>query len=124
MNTMYGTTTRAMNFLPYKRIADHFELLMTPSYVYRPYKIIHPFFRGTGFEKVLARTDSTFSEIIFLEAEPIIMGNDNKNAAVAAQRGDAKIIVFGHNNLFTEGIYSTPEGMRFIEKTFDWLFSQ
>lgn len=113
-----GYDKKPLERLPYYRIARNFDLLLTASYARRPYKIVHPFFKVRGFEGVVK---GTFSEIVYTNAEPILVGKANKAAAVAASRGDAKIIIYAHNGLLTEKFSKTPEGLKFITKTFEWL---
>ena len=106
--------------LPYGVIAKNFDLLLTPKYVGQPLQIKNPDFYVKGFERI---PGATFSEILYTDADPILVGKNNKAAAVAVQRENAKLIMYSHNNLLTEKISSLPEGLEFTQKVFDWLLT-
>ena len=73
-----------------------------------------------GFERI---PGAAFSEILYTDADPILVGKNNKAAAVAVRRENAKLIMYSHNNLLTKKISSLPEGLEFTQKVFDWLLT-
>jgi hypothetical protein len=106
--------------LPYGKIARNFDILLTPAYVRQPLLIENSDFYVKGFDKILG---GTFSEILYTDADPILVGENNRAAAVAARRENAKLIIYSHNNLLTEKLSSHPEGLEFTQKIFDWLLT-
>ena len=93
---------------------------MTSSYVGQPLRIKNSDFYVEKIEEI---TGATFSEIIYTDAVPVLVGKNNKAAAVTVQREKAKLFMYSHNNLLTEKISSLPEGLEFTQKVFDWLLA-
>jgi hypothetical protein len=109
---------KGVEHLPYYRIAENFDLHMTAEYVNPPLRIVNPRFKVEGLGKEIS---GTFSNIIYKEADPILVGSDGKTAAVAAKKGNARIIVWAQNNLLSREFSLKPEGRQFIKRIFDWL---
>lgn len=58
------------------------------------------------------------------EATPILVGSDGKAAAVAAELGKARIIVWGQDNLLSAEAAGRPGAVEFVGEALQWLFSE
>jgi len=109
---------KPLDRLPYQFIAQSYGLLLTADYVAPPLRAVDPVFP-------LGRSEwsGTFSNIIYTgQARPILAGSDGRTAAVAAEKGGSKIIVWAQNNLLNSDFSSRPAGKLFLERIFGWLF--
>ena len=115
-----GYEKKPLELLPHHMIAKNFDVLLTSSYVGRPLTMVHPDFLVEHFDQI---TIGTFSEIIYQDAQPILVGRNDKAAAVAVEREDARLVVYSHNSLLTDKVSAKPEGLQFTRKVFDWLLN-
>jgi len=107
--------------LPYARIAKQFRINMESAYVDPPLRLPHPFFRVAKPEAVL---QGTFSLVDFPPGSgvaPIVVGANGSPAAVTASKEEARIIVWGQNNLLSGKVTSPEMVGEFVGKLVDWL---
>jgi hypothetical protein len=103
--------------LPYNRIAGHFGLALTDKNAVRPFHLADPALKVEGVAKDLS---GEFSTILYDRARLILIDAHDQAAAVAAQKGQARIVVWGQNNLLGEFSFRS-RNRRFIQKLFNWL---
>lgn len=106
--------------LPYDVIGREFGLSMDTAYVKRPLKAAHPKWGFGGFE---GRIEGTFSAIICTStnATPILVGSDGKAAAVAATKGNARIVLWAQDNLLGAKTTANPNARKGIVQMLNWL---
>lgn len=105
--------------LPYNQIANEFGLKITDVYAERPFRIVD---QKWYVKDIADDFPGVFSSIDYEDAIAVVVGKDDKAACVAAQKGNARIIVWGQNNLLTEEFSFSEKGLKFITKVFNWLF--
>jgi hypothetical protein len=112
--------------LPYRRIAEQFGLKVETEYAKPPLKTGRPPFKADGVGDIL-QLQGTYSVIGYPPksgATPILVGSDGKAAAVAAELGKARIIVWGQDNLLSAEAAGRPGAVAFVGQAVKWLFSE
>jgi hypothetical protein len=109
---------KGLERLSYNQIAKNFALILTADYVAAPLKIVDPRFKVPGAEKEL---QGVFSGILYEKAKPILLGSDGRAAAVAAERGQARIIIWAQDNLLKKSFLEKPKGRELVRRIFNWL---
>jgi hypothetical protein len=112
--------------LPYRRIAAQFGLIVETEYAKPPLKTGLPPFKADGVGDIL-QLQGTYSVIGYPPgsgATPILVGSDGKAAAVAAELGKARIIVWGQDNLLSAEAAGRPGAMEFAGQAVQWLLSE
>lgn len=109
---------KGLERLIYNQIAGNFDLILTADYITAPFKVVNPKFKVPGIEKEM---QGVFSGILFDKADPILVGSGGKAAAVAAKRGEAKIIVWAQDNLLKKAFLENPKGREFARRIINWL---
>lgn len=106
--------------LPYNIIAREFGLGMDTSCVKAPMRVVHPGFDFGGFQKEI---EGSFSSISFnpANATPILAGSDGKVAAIAATSGNARLVLWAHDNLIAEKTVQNPKGRKVVVQMVNWL---
>jgi hypothetical protein len=109
--------------LPHYQIAKMFNLELKADNVATPLKMLSSYFYVSGLDLDKLGGLAIFSSTSYEAATPIMIGSDNKAAAVAAREGEARIIVWGHNSLglMDSPVFQTPAGREFISRLIDWL---
>jgi uncharacterized membrane protein len=114
---------KPLDRLPYARIARNFGLLVETQYVKPPMKIVHPDFKVSNPEEIL---NGTFSRTEYQRdstAVPIVEDKNGNASVVAATRGNARIIVWGQNNLLSKKLEANSGAGEFVAKAVDWLLA-
>jgi len=115
---------KPLDRLPYARIARDFGLQMSSQYVSPPMKTVHPDFKVSNPDEIL---NGTFSRIEYQRnsfAFPIVEDENGYASVVAATRGNARIIVWGQNNLLSKKNANKKGAQEFVSKALDWLFAE
>ena len=112
---------KPLDRLPYARIARDFGLQMSSQYLKPPMKTVHPDFKVSNPDEIL---NGTFSRIEYQRnsfAFPIVEDENGYASVVAASRGNARIIVWGQNNLLSNKLEAKKGAAEFVTKAVDWL---
>ena len=115
---------KPLDRLPYARIARDFGLKMSSQYVKPPMKTVHPDFKVSNPDEIL---NGTFSRIEYQRNSfsfPIVEDQNGYASVVAATRGNARIIVWGQNNLLSNKLEAKRGAAEFVTKAVDWLLSE
>jgi len=106
--------------LPYDIIVREFGLVMDSSYVKPPLRNVHPKF---DFGDFLNKKHGTYSAIghVSENAVPILVGGDGQTAAVAATKGEARVILWAQDNLLKKQTVSDPAARKAIIQMINWL---
>jgi hypothetical protein len=115
----YSYDKKGIEDSPYYQIAKKYGLVLTGDSVSPPLVINDQQFSARGIEKDLG---GTFSKIIYEAGEPLLAGSDKKAAAVFAQKGGSKIILWGHNNILSAGFLKKQENQDYLLHLFDRLW--
>jgi hypothetical protein len=114
---------KPLDRLPYARIARNFGLLMDTKHVKQPMKVVHPDFNVSNPDEILQGTFSRTEYQRDSTAMPIVEGKNGNAAVVAATRGNARIIVWGQNNLLSKKLEGKSSAGEFVAKAVDWLLN-
>ncbi|TFG50901.1 MAG: hypothetical protein E4H37_08685 [Gemmatimonadales bacterium] len=114
---------KPLHQLPYRRIAEQFELEMEAGYVNAPLTIEHADFGVEGADELLRGAFSAIDYQPQSGAFPIVVGNSGNAGSVAAQKGNARIIVWGQNNLLSSEAAGRPGAVEFVGKAVNWLLA-
>ncbi|MBF0161292.1 MAG: hypothetical protein HQL88_03300, partial [Magnetococcales bacterium] len=113
---------KSLDRLGFNRIASRFGMLLNGDSVPAPF-LLGPLFgrgpiplsapvQGAAFSHVLGRTTMI----------PVITDAQGKSVAAAAQgKGGARILIWGHNNLFDQDFSNTQEGKQMLQQMMHWL---
>ena len=109
---------KGLERLVFNKIAENFDLILTADYVTEPFTVTDKRFQVPGIEKEM---NGVFSSILYEKAEPLLVGSQSKAAAVSAIKGQAKIIVWAHDNLLRKAFLEKPAGKEFAQRLINWL---
>ncbi|MDA0232657.1 MAG: hypothetical protein O3C69_04145, partial [Chloroflexi bacterium] len=114
---------KPLDRLPYARIAECFGLKMIFDSAKGTLSIVHPEYKVQGSEGLLEGTFSITDYRRDGTAFPIAEDSAGNAVCVAAIREDARIIVWGQNNLLSRKLEAKRAAADFLGKAIDWLFA-
>lgn len=118
----YGQKT--LDVLPANVIGRNFGMIISGSTLEPPLKVIHPLFNIDGLEPALADMKATFSDVVYGEGEPLLVGKDNKTGGLLIHKGRAKVFVWGHDSFLSKEFACSEPGATFVTRVFEWLLSE
>lgn len=116
-----GYEKKSLDTLGFNRIAAKFGILIGGEHIGPPFSI------GRGFGDEGATASFVGSSVFSLlagraSAKTILAAANGQPAAAAAELPNgARIVVWGHNNLFDDFMLEHPDGARMAQRILEWL---